>query len=806
MRSLWVLILLLASCSHQPNDREALVREFERKAAKARYRFDNPGEAQAFYASKREGAANPHERYDAARQQIASMPRFSSVSGRLLPAERFRQSTHAIERWTFLGPGNIGGRTRTLLIDPSAPDLMYAGGVSGGVWKTVDAGQRWEPVGDALTNLAVNSMAMDPQDRNVLYAGTGEGYFREEVRGTGLPLRGDGIYVTRDAGATWQQLASTRTPDFHWVNDLEISRHDSQRIYAATRTGVWRSADGGNTWTHVLPMNVQGGCLELALRTDVESDYLFASCGTFARATIHRNIRAESADAWESVLSDVNMGRTSLAIAPSRQSTIYALAASNEPGNSSYQGMLAVFRSDESGDAGSWRATVTNTDASKVNRLLLTNPVAATISDCQFGETDSFVTMGWYCNVIAVDPLDAERVWAGGVDLFRSDDGGRTFGVASYWWTNETNPSFAHADHHGIVFHPDYDGAANQTMFSTGDGGVYRTDNARAAVALGTKATCDSSLSALRFTALNHNFGVTQFYNGAVFPDGRRFIGGAQDNGTLLGEVDSGTDGWKRVHGGDGAYVAINPDNPDIIFASSQVGNIVRSSNGGKSFLPARNGVTNDQFLFIAPFAMDPNQPSTLWLGGKRLWKTTDSATQWSAVSPPLAAHISAIAIARGNSDAVLAGTNKGHIYRSEGGTWVSTVPQSGFVSSLAFDPNDPSVAYATYAGFGGHHVWKSVDAGATWTAIDAGLPDIPVHSIAIYFQRLYLGTDLGVFVSTDGGAIWLVENTGFAASVTETVVIGRGERGAAIYAFTHGRGAWRAELGSEPRRRAVRR
>jgi photosystem II stability/assembly factor-like uncharacterized protein len=770
-------------------------------------RDDEPGEAEEYYAMKRAGTADPHARYDAARQRMSSMARYSSVSDRVLPSQRMRQASDDVERWTFLGPGNIGGRSRTLLIDRDDPNVMYAGGVSGGVWKTLNGGERWEPIGDVLTNLAVNSLVMDPKDRNVIYAGTGEGYFREVVRGTALPLRGDGIYVTRDGGATWQQLASTRNEDFHWVNDLEISRHDSQRLYAATRTGVWRSTDGGATWTRTLTTTVTGGCLDLAVRPDTEGDVVFASCGTFERATVYRAKRADADAQWEPVLSDENMGRTSLAIAPSRPSTIYALAASNEPDNMRNQGLLAVFRSDENGDPGSWRATARNTDERKLNRLLLTNPAPATASDC-LGGSDNFVTMGWYCNVIAVDPTDAERVWSAGVDLFRSDDGGVTWGVASYWWTDEHAPAFAHADHHRIVFHPAYDGETNATMYSMNDGGIYRTENARAPVALDNRATCESGKSSVQFTSLNRNLGITQFYNGAVFPDGRRFIGGAQDNGTLVGTLESGTDAWRRVHGGDGGYVAVNPDNSSVIFVESQGGNIVRSINGGQTFSPARSGITGDQFLFIAPFVMDPNRPTTLWIGGRRLWKTTNNAAQWSAASPALAAQISALAVARGNSDAVLAGTTTGRIYRNAGGTWVDVLPQPGFVSWLAFDPNNTSTAYATYAGFGGRHVWKSTDGGATWAPIDNGLPDMPVHSIAVdpLGGRLFLGTDLGVFVSTDDGATWLVENTGFAPAVTETVLIGPGERGPAVYAFTHGRGAWRAELGLDKRKRGVRR
>lgn len=759
-------------------------------------RKDEPGAAAAYYSMKRQGAANPHERYAAARAQMARMASAPSVA--------------SVNSWTFLGPGNIGGRTRTLVIDPEDDKVMYAGGVSGGVWKTVDGGERWEPIGDVLTNLAVNAMAVDPRDRRLLYVGTGEGYFREEVRGTGLPLRGNGIYLTRDSGRSWQHLPSTAGEDFHWVNDLVVSVHDSNRIYAATRTGIWRSADAGQSWTRVLDPEIGSGCLDLAGRTDAPGDYLYASCGTFEQATVYRTTQAESDDPWTAVLREPHMGRTTLAIAPSRPSTIYALSASNEEGISN-QGLLAVFRSDESGDPGTWSATVRNTDPVKLNSLLLTNPAPASYRDCG-GSRDTVITMGWYCNVIAVDPQDPERVWAAGVDLFRSDDGGKNWGLASYWWTGRKTASYVHADQHGILFHPRYDGENNQTMFALTDGGVFRTDNARAGVATGQSATCQPSKSDVRFTSLNHNFGATQFYHGAVSPDGRTFIGGTQDNGTLRGRIEAGSDGWEEIWGGDGGYVVIDPGDPDIIFAESQWGSFVRSTDGGNSFGSARAGLEDD-FLFITPLAVDPTRPSRLWTGGRRLWRWSTESRSWWPASTTVEGKISAIAVAPRQSDRVIAGTSTGAIYRTNRGTsadgatvWERVSPRQGWISWIAFDPVDANVVYATYAGFGGTHVWKSVDGGASWSPLDGELPDIPVHSIAVdptRRDRLYLGTDLGVFVSLDGGRHWNVENTGFAPAVTETVLIVRGS----IYAFTHGRGVWRAELPpSATRRRGVRR
>jgi photosystem II stability/assembly factor-like uncharacterized protein len=792
-------------------------------------RPDDPDRAAEYRALKRAGSNDPYASLSAARVAMRGMATYSTIDNEWSDNKWSDNEwtdnewtddawSAPIGRWRFLGPGNIGGRTRVLLVDSDDPNVMYTGGVSGGIWKSTSAGAKWEPIGDDLANIAVNAMAMDPLDHDVLYAGTGEGYFREEVRGTALPLRGDGIFVTRDAGETWSRITppsnSASAGDFQWVNDLVVSAHDPSRIYAATRTGVWRTSDSGANWTRVIATNVTGGCLDLAYRGDTNGDYLFAACGTFEQSTVYRAKSAETDAQWEAVLSEENMGRTSLAIAPSNPSIVYALAASNEEGNYN-QGLLAVYRSSSDGDMGSWQPRVTNDSADFIQTLLLTNLYSAAGKVCS--RTAEWVSMGWYCNTIAVDPVDPNRVWIGGVDLFRSDDGGATFDIASYWWA-DGEPAYAHADQHAIVFHPRYDGSSNRTVYFTNDGGIFRTDDALAELGAGDKPPCDARSSKMTFTAMNNSYGVTQFYHGAVTPDGRTFLGGTQDNGTLLGDIEHGPNQWRRVLGGDGGYVAIDQEQPRYMYGESQWGYMARSTNGGLGWRRSAGDLRDEEFLFVAPFTMDPKYDTRrLWLGGRSMWVTNDRGENWRRASTPFPALISAIAVHPTDNEFVIAGTSAGHIARNSSATsatvstpWTHVEPREGFVSSLVFDPADPTTIYATYAGFGGAHVWVSNDSGATWTARDGNLPDLPVHAIAVdptNRDRLYLGTDLGVFVSLDRGMTWAVENTGFANAVTEALFIAQGASGPAVYAFTHGRGAWRAELvfPTQPRRRGVR-
>jgi len=493
------------------------------------------------------------------------------------------------------------------------------------------------------------------------------------------------------------------------------------------------------------------------------------------------------------------MGRTSVAFAPSNPSVAYALAASNVagPGGRFTQGLHAFFRSDDGGQT--WHAQLRNTSSDRLSTLLLTNPITDAIAGCSgFGGKDD--NMGWYTNTVAVDPHDENRVWAAGVDLFRSDNGGHSFRPASFWWTTDDS-SFAHADQHFIVFDPHYDGIGNQRMFTTNDGGVALTDNARATV---SDDVCLPSRSAVVFRSLSHNYGATQFYHGQPFPGGLTVIAGAQDNGTLTGGAPA-TDAWKRNFGGDGGYVAIDPIDPSIVYVESQFAHIQRLSPTEATDLTLPGDA-----LFITPFLLDPNDRTRLWSGARSVARHASNG--WTIASTQLDGQVSALAVTPGNSSVMLAGTNAGTIYRTNAATtataltaWTPSKPRDGFVSSITIASN---VIYATYAGFGGAHVWRSLDGGAAWEPLDGegdgALPDIPVHALAFDAAHIYIGTDLGIFISKDFGAHWFPEAS-FPRVITESIALANGPHGPALFAFTHGRGAWRVDLTPVPRRHAVR-
>ena len=770
-------------------------------------RTDQPREALEWYLQKRLPKGEkvlPVDRYFQAKEKIKRMKRFSTRNNKNLPSQADSNETEevfgdpefpggtggagagdgsastsgALGTWQSLGPGNVGGRTRSLVIDPVNPSVMYAAAVAGGIWKTTNGGTTWAPLNDFLANIAVTCMAIDPSNPNILYAGTGEGFFNADG------VRGAGLFKTTDAGANWTRLPATiNNANFFFVNDIVVSPSNSQHVYAATRAGVFRSLDGGTSWDLQLASNVANGAngaMDLVMRTDQATDYIFAAVGTFARSHIFRNTDAGGSGTWEDVFSEVNQGRTSLAIAPSNQNVIYALATCitcgagtnpNFPTANYTDGLLGVFRSTAGGATGTWTTQVRNNSANLQDTLLLSNPVNGALTQCGLGGSQ-FLNQGWYDNVIAVDPTDSDKVWAGGVDLFRSDNGGANWAVASYWWfqgngtpPNNGDPQLVHADNHVIVFHPNYNGTTNQTMFAANDGGIYKTDNAKTGnvgyaggiTPGGGAITPSSPICGNEFTPggfftvpspviwgpLNNNYAVTQFYHGLPYPNGQTYFGGTQDNGTNRGTDAAGPNAWARVNGGDGGYVGVNPANTNTIFFETTGLSLRRSTNGGASSASVITGIAGDVFPFITVFRMDPNTPTRLWIGGRFMWRTDNNATNWTRTSnaQQTGGSITAMAIAPGNSNIVINGAASGQFRRTTIGltanaasvlasTWLQTfTPRgngNGTISWVEYDPSNANNVWATISNFNGTpnaqgtsagHVFKSTDGGATLDA-----------------------------------------------------------------------------------------
>jgi hypothetical protein len=766
------------------------------------------------------------------------------------------QTASALGTWTPLGPSDAGGRARSLIINPPSHDvrIMLLATAGGGIWRTIDGGVTWVPVFDDKPILSVSSLAMAPSDYRILYAGTGEGFENIDA------IRGNGIYRSLDNGITWTLLAETKDkPDFSYVQKIAVSPSSPSRVYAATGTGVFVCCSTDGSWNRLRTSNGPldasqiGGCTDLAVQNKTPSgagpnNYVFVACGNLNDGSLYRTTDSATPGILELVLS--TRGRSSLAISPSQPSVVYAMATDAKiEAAKSGPGLQMVFRSDRDGASGTWQSA-TNM-GTRLNRMLLTNVDFAYNSKCKLAVAndgtfqDSFLDQGWYDNVLAVDPSTPNTVLAGGIDLFRSDDRGANWGITSYWRSTPNNVgSTAHADVHAIVFHPEY-GKTNHTVFIATDGGVFRTDNANAS--LGHDPCGAAAAGAVKWVPINSGLSTTQFYSGAVFPNGTQYIGGTQDNGTFFGGADTGgTQKWKQIIGGDGGTTLVDSYNPGNVYATlppAATVQIYKSTTGpGGEFLSAINNLSGN-FLFVTPLAMDPQSSAILWTGGDQVFRTTNAANDWQPASNLFISDnygdedsgiVSSVAVSPFSSNTVLAGTSYdeeshigGWIHRTNAGlsantqtVWKRSRPRRGWVSSIAFDPSNKGVVYATYSSFNSGsergHVFKSnLQGDAPWEPADGpcakstptpetpepcnidnnSLPDIPVHTIVVdpgNSQRIWVGTDIGIFTTLDGGKTWAQENAGFRAPVSMLVL---DSHGPTLYAFTHGRGVWRVKV-----------
>jgi hypothetical protein len=768
--------------------------------------FDAPAEAQRFFAEQRLAEGERRLPIEHLRRQYDDI-----LLREELDAGLDGPGPGGVLGWSWLGPGNIGGRTRALVIDPNAPEVMYAAGVAGGIWKSVDGGASWNSVDDFMLNLAVCSLVIDPTDSNVLYAGTGEGYYFSSSFVEGL-----GIFKSVDAGATWTQLPGTVSGigagAFSYVNDIVISPNNANRIYAATRTGVWRSKDAGATWAPVLANPsylgttpaTNGcivGCTDLEIRPGVQPDTLFAAFGSAQADGLWLSVN--NGNDWVGYSVPASQGRMALRFAPSDNNVLYLLMADNGSGGSLGQ-LINLYRSDDAG--GNFVGQVDF--GTLMGPWLLNNLIVATgcFSYMNYAQ-------GWYDLLLAVDPADEDIVWVGGVDIFRSDDGGVNWGSAGYsaFYQSFPAPTYQiHGDHHSMVFHPNYDGATNQTAFATNDGGLFKTENARAAT---SQEACPINptlpFPAIEWQRLNNGYGVTQFYHGDAARHGDIYLAGAQDNGSNRALSANAPNGWELVFGGDGGYCAIDPRDGDVMYLEYHTfPSIHKSVDGGETFVESTSGITDTDGVFIPPFAMDESNPDILWAGGSRPWRTTDGAANWTLGGPDLTGpgRITAIGIAPSDSNVVYLGYENGYVTRSTNAlapspTWTIFTEglYASWVSSLAVHPDDPDRAYLTYSNYGAAHILKTEDGGQNWVSIDGigfeGYPDIPAHWIAIrpcHPEQLYVGSELGVFASQDGGATWNPSNEGLAHTVVEALDFKDADT---LVAFTHGRGAFETKL-----------
>ena len=680
----------------------------------------------------------------------------------LTQAPGLRVSDAGISGWEWLGPGNIGGRIRAILVHPTNPNTLWVGSVSGGMWRSDNGGASWYPVDDFMTNLAITSIVMDPTNNSIMYAATGEGFSNNDGR------QGAGIFKSVDQGVTWAQLPFTATADFYWVGRIAHHPTTPGLLLAATSTGVWRSTDGGAYWAKTLA----AGALDVEFYS---SGLAIAggNPGVWTSSDSGKTWRQETTGAPNKLPN--NGGRCEVACAPSAFQTFYVSMDRNQG---------EIWRSTDGGLT--W--TLQNTG----NRYL---------------------SQGKYANALWVDPTNSEVIVVGGLDLRRSSNGGKDLDNISNW---ECFPDCAgaihsaHADQHTIVASFGYNGTTNRKVFVGNDGGIQYTNDIYAA---GNGGFGDGW--AYSYT----NLGITQFYGGAAAPDGSLFVGGAQDNGEPRLRSLAGPNNWTSLYSfGDGTYAAVDPSNTNRVYGAYHNLFIKRSDDGGGGYSDKVNGLGDAQdpyrSLWAAPFTMDPSNPATLYAGGKRLWKTTDHADNWSQVrdSIPSREACSVIAVAPSNPNIVWVGYDKGTVsvgtFNGSTWTWNDVGLKDGLpatlVTDIAINPTSAGEAFVTFGGYDINTIHYTTNYGASWQPRrgtgDWSIPAVQINTVRYHplnTDWIYVGTDLGVLASEDHGLTWKVmplDGTSEGpANVAVFQLFWQGSQ--YLCAATHGRGMYRARI-----------
>jgi len=689
--------------------------------------------------------------------------------------EGFRQSklmhqssgSQLNETWELAGPSNIGGRVTALAVHPDNPGIIYAGAAFGGVFKSIDDGQNFFPVFEEDFALSIGAMASDPQNPETIWLGTGE------ANSSGDSYPGNGVYVTRNGGDTWEHKGLENS--FH-IAQMEVDPTDSNRVFVAVmgglynrndERGVYRTINGGDSWENVFFLNDSTGCIDVEVNP-LNPDTIYAVMWERVRSAEVRNVAGygsgiwrsyDGGDNWEELTNgtpqDEFLGRGSLAIAPSDPSVLY-LFYSNHPGY-----FHSAYKSTDYGDT--W----------------------TTIDPDNGIESNLYSSFGWYFGEIKVSPVNPDHVYVMGVYMYKSTDGGE-------FWDYVFLDS--HVDHHAMWINPNNP----NHVISGHDGGVNISYNG------GMTTDMHTYLPNTQFYAINHHPANTE-----------NLYGGTQDNGTIRTTTGSIND-WHEIYGGDGFYVQIDPVDSQIMYACYQWGGLSRSDNGGEWFESINYYFEDDRTNWMTPYQIDPNNHESLFLGTYRIWQSDNYGNSWSPISPNLTDTpeddenrryhtITTLSVSPIEEGVIYAGTDDGNVWvTTNGGTlWEridETLPER-WVTRVTADPREEGVVYVALSGYHDFsplsHLYRSEDYGQTWVSISDGLPEQPINDIVVDpwdSDRLYVATDWGVFYSLNLGVTWETLGEGLPSVSIFDLDFINFER--ILVAGTHGRSMYKYDLG----------
>jgi photosystem II stability/assembly factor-like uncharacterized protein len=664
--------------------------------------------------------------------------------------------------WTELGPWNIGGRIRSLAVSPANPSLLYAGSASGGVWKSTNFGMSWDPCTDGMPLLGIGAVALDPNNPDRIFAGTGEPLNQYgRLNATYVLSKSQGILRSEDAGRTWTMLPWS-SGSMGGVHRIAVNTVSADTFLVATMTDLWKTTSGGQQWTRV-----SSGVFTDVVYKPGDPSTVYAALGQddgSYKNGVYISTAGGNAGSWRRLSANFPLadscGRIVIGVSAADPERLYAA--------------VALDRNKITTPNGDFFTVMTSTNGG-TNWIRRPNAISKSFTNGQ----------SWYDLAMGVSPTDPGTIFLGGLEIYRSTNGGSSFSKVQ---------GSAHVDIHAFAFK-----AGDSKSVVVGcDGGVYVSTNLGSA-----------------WFAKNNKLGTVQYYGCSYDPSHPTWIyGGTQDNGTHSLVNGSNTE-WVVVYGGDGGHSATDPGNSQYHFYTSMsvdgsgnyVRPIVRTGPGGDTWLLSglNEGTASDRFTWLPVIMFHPADRTKLYTATQFVYllkNPTGSSPRWGVISTDVAPGgvVTDLAIPLDNTSYMYSASSNGRVsvcrnLTSGTPVWenVSSGLPSRWIADITCDKDDYRTVYAALSGFGSGHAFKTTDAGTSWVNISGDLPDIPAGAILqskTDGNILFLATDLGVYVTTNGGTNW----KRFGDDMPNAVVYDmRMTPDGTLIAATHGRGMWRA-------------
>ncbi|MBI9034206.1 MAG: T9SS type A sorting domain-containing protein [Bacteroidales bacterium] len=662
--------------------------------------------------------------------------------------EKASQNKSISGNWQSLGPnsspgGYAGlGRLNCIQFHPTDQNTFWVGAASGGIWVTTNAGTTWTVLNNNTQVLGINDIIIpsDYATSSTIYIATGDK--------DGWDNRSVGVLKSIDAGTTWNTTGLSFTvAQGQNTNRLLLDPNNNQTIIAATTSGVYKTTDGASNWTL------------LSSNSFIDLEYKPGEFTTMYGSTTSGEIytSTDGGSNWTLIMSKDN--RVELAVSPDEPTWVYALVSSNS------NGLEGVYKSSNSGISFS----------QVFNGLTSGNNLMGWYADGS-GTTGQ----GWYDLSLAVHPTDANTIYLGGINTWRSTNGGISWSMVNHWWGDGVQA--VHADKHSLHFNQ-----STNTLFECNDGGVYSTTN-------GTD-----------WSFISNTLEISQIYRlGTSKTNSTETIVGLQDNGTKL--LSNGT--WDDVKGGDGMECIIDYTDVNVQYGTYVYGEIERTTNHWLSGTIISDNIPGgNNGAWVTPYIMDPVSSETLYVGYEDVWKTTDKGNSWTMIGDFSDGQLHSMAIAPSNANYIYTATYSKLQRTTNGGTSWSNITSNLPISSVSIKyisvkADDPNTIWIAMSGYSGNGVYESVNGGGTWTNIASGLPDIPTNTVIqnkinTTEIELYAGTDAGVYVKI-GSANWQSFSSGLPNVVIDELEIYYDDATSSnsrLRAATYGRGLWETDL-----------